>query len=269
MNANTPRGLSSRSAAERVEALRAREADLAAARDTRRRELEQAIQATNTKHAADVTAARAEVEATLDRCEREIAEDLKRTLYPLAAKAGDAPRATALPIAECWRKLSARTKEETGHDLDAFHLALAMVASHGEEALASAAGDRELRRHTSGNLIASAVVMADRTLRQEAPVTVLEQSIRDLDQIVCSAIVNCRTRVTEGTIIPSRERARVMQSAATSRGIEDALRTHDAKVAEVAKQRTEGELRARMAQTATEPPSRSPQVSVRRDGTWA
>jgi hypothetical protein len=105
-----------------------------AQRDEELREVEQQRQAILARHGAAVSAANT---ATVERhaaLDKNLAEEVRTTLWPLAAsfaKADSTRRTTAGEIADAWRTLAAKTERQLGAALDWRWLALAMGAAHG------------------------------------------------------------------------------------------------------------------------------------------
>jgi len=204
-----------RNYAERHAALETRRREIAAARDTTLATLAAKRSETMEQARAAETAAQTAFDDACAALEREIAAELRDAVYPLVRAFPDTPRATAMALAAQLRTLGARARDELGSSLDPRHLVLAFAMVHGIEAFAGRADFVE------GPVLAC----ADRALRciegdHLAPA--VEAELRDLEVIV----------VRRAKMLPKMwvdaERAKVMASWATTRGVALACERFDA-----------------------------------------
>lgn len=108
----------------------ARREALAAVEQAAAQELAEALAAArkleaeaHAKRHSVVEAARREAARVHDELERALALDVSKELFPLAEAFGDAPRSTAMKIAEVWRALNTRAVTELGALIDSSCLA--------------------------------------------------------------------------------------------------------------------------------------------------
>lgn len=177
--------------AERVAHLDAAKRKIEASRDqavkAAQRQEHEAI-----REARDATAdAERRHEEELARVDAEIVGELKERIYPLAAKFGETPRATAADIATAWRELSERCHRELDDELAMGHLALAFLEAMGA---VSKFGAMEFMSTMigPGRSVGTAEINARRLIAANAATASIEEALRDLEAAAATVAASFR-----------------------------------------------------------------------------
>lgn len=204
------KALNAITAAERAEALAAREREIEETRSATVGSLTRQIGAANDEAKESLEAARKLVEARASERSQELAKEIAARVDPLIAQfvhAVDAkgkpasPRTTALELARVWRELAAKAREEIGDDIDERHLGHALVALLGEnEAVLAASIPDFWHGSMGGGGPAEHVGRLSRVMLSGAPAPAIEDAIRQADVAIATRL----TTGVRGDLLPAR-----------------------------------------------------------------
>ncbi len=210
------RGLEARSVATRNEALSARRAELDATLRTEMARLAEATRRAQEAHDTAIAAAEDTVARTAAGIDAAIARELVAKLHPLVAQFPDAPRTITARIADTWRALATRAREELGEELAVVQLGVPFLVALGADAVA-ASGARDFWTGVPLTLAQRAADQIDRA----DPAALVEQSLRELE-IAVSTNTRMYARAS------SADRARIYFEHASFRRLSLALHAFDA-----------------------------------------
>lgn len=159
---------------ERRDALRKAEAEITRAKDAKIAEFNKAITEANEAASHEIEEVKAKHERREAEIDAAIAADVRATIVPLAAKFGDAPRATAAKIGAAWKELAERSERELGGPLSSDHMIYAFLEVRGLL-------ERAVDLSQLGDVVLSAAGDFCRLSTQGAPAPALDDALRKLE----------------------------------------------------------------------------------------
>lgn len=152
-----------------------------------------------------------EAAARFDELDAALAVDTLAALEPLARAFPTASRATASTIAQTWRELQQRAREELGTEIHCSHLAIAFANAAG---FAASFGERDAFDFDGSHPAANAADKASRAILGGAHDAVVDGVIRELEIAVVS---QAQTRA----YVADAERAKAKASRCTFAGMKE------------------------------------------------
>lgn len=199
-----------RSIAKRREAHEAKTREIEAKHEKRLAEIAAETTRAHAAHQTAVDEAKRAFRERSDELAAELVRDVRAKLWPaVAAYVADPSRANAEGIADAWRPLARRARDEEDDGLVAWPLVAAMCAAKGHAAIAGAETFRLSTRSSVLSALASGIGVA-----------ALEQALRDLEAAIDNAAVHPHLR-------PDPERTAVLVSEVTVRRVSAALSSFD------------------------------------------